>query len=82
MPDAHNLGLSGSANAPKFKLVAKPRRSVRNQGIGGQGLQGMTQCDLCPPAQFAECRECILDNRVLACEWAAVSDAAVIGNGG
>jgi hypothetical protein len=57
-----------------FELVAKPRRSVRNQGIGGAGNAGLTQCDLCPPAQFAECRECILEGRVLACEWSSQQD--------
>jgi hypothetical protein len=60
----------------RFELVARPRRSVRRQGAGGSGGEGLAQCDLCPPEQFAECRECILGSRVLACEWAAVSDVA------
>jgi hypothetical protein len=45
----------------------------------GAGGEGLAQCDLCPPEQFAECRECILGGRVLACEWAAVSDALTVG---
>ena len=57
------------------KFVAPPRVKVQKMGLGGTQNMGLTLCDLCPPSQFAECRECVLNNRVLACEWAVAEDA-------
>lgn len=55
------------------KFVAKPRFQPPSDHCGGDSVKGLTLCDLCP--KFAECRECVLNNRVLACEWAVAEDA-------
>lgn len=68
-------GLAKEGLAEFGKFVAKPRFKPPSNEVRGWKVAGMTLCDYCPPKQFAECRECVLNNRVLACEWAVAEDA-------